>query len=134
MTTCLVGTDGLPASEAICDFLESEVDRLDHVEVINAPAQGDVDAATEGKEALELFEERFGDRVAVETHQRVRGKDPSDELLERAGEIGADRILVGLRRHSRTERIIFGSVSRTLLEKVTVPVTLVPLPEYQPAE
>jgi nucleotide-binding universal stress UspA family protein len=39
---------------------------------------------------------------------------------------------VALRRHTRTERVIFGSVSHSLLEQVTRPITLVPLEEYQP--
>ena len=134
MVTYLVGTDGEPASAVICDYLESRVTAEDHVEVINVQSGDDADDLRAGETALAVFEERFGDEISVTTRQISRGRDPSDELVVMADEIGADEMLTALRRHSRTERIIFGSVSRTLLERVTIPITLVPLPEYQAPE
>lgn len=86
----------------------------------------DVETARDGEKALEAFE----GSVTVGTRQVNRGRSPSTELVELARETEADRIVVGLRQHSRTERIIFGSVSQSLLKKVDRPVTLVPLPEY----
>lgn len=133
MVTYLIGTDGPSASEAICDFLAGEVDEKDRLEVINAQrgSGSDADAVREGRTALELVEERLGNVVSVTTHQLTRGQKPSEELLAMADEVDADRIVIGLRRHSRTERIIFGSVAQALLKRTTRPVTLVPLPEYQ---
>ena len=46
-------------------------------------------------------------------------------------ETDADRIVVALRRHSRTERVTPGSVPYSLLQQVTRPITLVPLEECQ---
>lgn len=136
MVTYLIGTDGAAASEAIGDYLDQEIDENDHLEVINVLSSGtDADENIEGREALDQFEERFGGRVAITTHQLSRGQGPTDELVNHADEIDADRIVIALRRHSRTERIIFGSVSHTLLQRTTRPITLIPLPEYQsPAE
>jgi nucleotide-binding universal stress UspA family protein len=131
MVTYLVGTDGEPASTVICDYLEDRVTAADHIEVINVQSGDDADDLREGEAALSVFEERFGDEISVTARQISRGRDPSDELVAMADEIDADEMLTALRRHSRTERIIFGSVSRTLLERVTIPITLVPLPEYQ---
>jgi nucleotide-binding universal stress UspA family protein len=136
MVTYLVGTDGVSASQEIGDFLDQEVEDGDHLEVINVLSKSvisgdDPEESIEGREALELFEERFGERVSVTTHQFGRGKKPTDEIIDHATEIDADRIVTALRRHSRTERIIFGSVSHSLLQRTTRPVILVPLPEYQ---
>jgi nucleotide-binding universal stress UspA family protein len=131
MVTYLVGTDGEPASRVICDYLEGRVGPEDHVEVINVQEGSDVDDLRDGEEALSMFEEHFGDEISVSARQISRGRKPSDELVAMAEEIGADEILTALRRHSRTERIIFGSVSQSLLQRVTIPITLVPLPEYQ---
>jgi nucleotide-binding universal stress UspA family protein len=134
MVTYLVGTDGEPASTVICDYLENRVTAEDHIEVINVQSGDDADDLREGEAALSVFDDRFGDDISVTTRQISRGRDPSDELVAMADEIDADEMLTALRRHSRTERIIFGSVSRTLLERVTIPITLVPLPEYQAPE
>jgi nucleotide-binding universal stress UspA family protein len=131
MVTYLVGTDGEPASRVICDYLEGRVTPADHVEVINVQESSDVDDLQAGEAALSLFEERFGDEFSVTTRQISRGRKPSNELVAMADEVGADEMLAALRRHSRTERIIFGSVSQSLLQQVSIPITLVPLPEYQ---
>lgn len=132
MVTYLVGTDGHPASEAISDYLESQVDENDHLEVVNVLTGDDSDEIREGEKALELFEDRFGKTGAVTTKQLARGRSPADELIHHADEVDADELVTALRRHSRTERIIFGSVSHKLLQRTTRPITLVPLKEYQP--
>lgn len=132
MVTYLVGTDCESASEAICDHLDGMVDQDDRVQVVNAQATEDVDELMAGEAALETFTDHFGDRLEVTVHQVNRGKEPAEELVSFADEIDADHVVVALRRHTRTERVIFGSVSHSLLEQVTRPITLVPLEEYQP--
>jgi nucleotide-binding universal stress UspA family protein len=131
MVTYLIGTDGVPASETVCDYLEGKATSDDHLEVVHVQESTEPDDALAGRKALEVFEDRFEDRVSVTTHQVNRGRAPSEELVEMAEEVDADEMLTALRRHSRTERIIFGSVSQALLQRVTLPITLVPLPEYQ---
>ncbi|PSQ07325.1 universal stress protein [Halobacteriales archaeon QS_5_70_15] len=134
MVTYLVGTDGAEASEALRDFLERSIAPGDTVEVVNVIPDNDVETIDAGEAALEAFEGAFDDRVTVRTRQVNRGRDPSTELVEMAREVDADRIVMGLRQHSRTERIIFGSVAQSLLKKVDRPITLVPLPEYTVVE
>lgn len=131
MVTYLIGTDGVPASETVCDHLEQKVTEDDHLEVVHVLEGTDPDDALAGREALEVFEDRFEDRVSVTTRQINRGRSPSTELVETAAEVDADEMVTALRRHSRTERIIFGSVSQSLVQRVTIPITLVPLAEYQ---
>lgn len=134
MVTYLVGTDGVAASEALCAFLRRTVGPGDTVEVVNAITGDDVASIEAGEEALAAFEDAFDGEVTVRTRQVNRGRDASTEVLEMARDVEADRIVVGLRQHSRTERIIFGSVAQSLLEKVDRPITLVPLPEHTGAE
>jgi len=134
MVTYLAGTDAVETSEVICEYLDRRVGDADHIEVVSVYTGDDVDEIKAREDALETFEERFGDRVSVTVHQFNRDRSPSDELVELAEEIDADEIVVGLRRHSRTERVIFGSVSHSMIERATRPITLVPLPEYQAPE
>jgi len=130
MVTYLAGTDGAAASEALCAHLRETVVSGDTVEVVNALTGDDVAAIDAGEAALATFDDAFDEGVTVRTRQVNRGRDPSTEVLETAREVEADRIVVGLRQHSRTERIVFGSVAQSLLKKVDRPITLVPLPEY----
>jgi nucleotide-binding universal stress UspA family protein len=130
MVTYLIGTDGESASESICDDLEATgVGPDDHLVVINVQMTDEVDNIRKGERALAMFEERFADGPEVEVHQLNRGKAPSRELIDYAQKVDADRMVVALRRHSRTERVIFGSVAHSLLQRATIPVTLVPLDE-----
>lgn len=133
MTTYLVGTDGVEASEAIGDYLDDTVDHDDRLVVVNVLTAGaDADERRAGEAGLNRLEERLGGDTELSTHQLSRGRSPTDELLDQAEEVDADELLIALRRHSRTERIIFGSVSHALLQEVVRPITLVPLPEYTP--
>lgn len=135
MTTYLAGTDGGAASEVIGDFLTEEADDGDHIDVVNVLTTDDVNDRHHGEEAIDQLAERFEDmEVTVTSHQLARGRKPAEELIEHAKDIEADHIVAALRRHSRTERIIFGSVSHSLLQRVDRPITLVPLPEYQPGD
>lgn len=134
MVTYLVGTDGIEASEALCAFLAETVVPGDTVEVVNVLTEDDVEAIDAGGEALAAFEGAFDDRATVSTRQVNRGRDPSTEIVEMAREVDADRVVMGLRQHSRTERIIFGSVAQSLLKKIDRPITLVPLPGYTAAD
>ena len=132
MVTYHIGTDGRPASEAISQHLECQVDRDDHLEVVHVMTEDDRDEREQGEDALEVFEERFGERASVTTRQVRRGRSPTEELVTLSDDVDAVQLVTALRRHSRTERIIFGSVSHKLLQRTTRPITLVPLQEYQP--
>ncbi|WP_340100829.1 universal stress protein [Salinibaculum salinum] len=133
MTTYLIGTDGESASTAICDHLESRLTADDRVRAVYATSSADEEA----RQAVQLIEDRLGSIAPVDAGVVDFGREggPVMTLLAEADSTDADQMVVGLRRHSRTERIIVGSVSHTLLEKVAIPILLVPLPEYQtPAE
>lgn len=128
MVTYLVGTDGMQTSTALCDYLGDEVTANDTIHVVYAlgvsPSQ---EAIERGEEALEPFAHRFEDALSVEFHSPIRTTPPSEELLITANEVDADRIVVGLRQHSMTERVIFGSTAQEVLKNTSRPVIAVPL-------
>lgn len=134
MVTYLIGTDGESTSQAICDYLESELDEGDYILGVYVTHSQEMDE--EARRGLETIEERLGDLASVETKRSTpeTGSGPVVTLMDEVDAANADVLVIGLRRHSRTERIMFGSVSHELIEKVTIPLLLVPLPEYQPPE
>lgn len=132
MVTYLIGTDGTGASKAICEYLEKVVDESDHLEVINIQTDSDdAEAFEDGQEALTMFEEEFGEIAAVKTKQYTDGENATETIVSHADSIGADQIMIALRPHSRTDRLISGSVSYALHKKTKLPITLVPLEEKQ---
>ena len=134
MVTYLVGTDGVEASEIIATFLNDIAEPGDRVEVVNVLTNSDVDAAEAGEEALTAFENGFEVDAELRCRQLNRGRSPAEEVVAVADNVDADRLVTGLRQHSRTERIISGSVSQSLIKRVDRPVTLVPLPSYTVAD
>ena len=134
MVTYLAGTDGAEASEIIATFLNDIAESGDRVEVVNVLTNSDVDAAEAGEDALTAFEEGFEVDAELRCRQLNRGRSPAEEMVEVADNVEADRLVTGLRQHSRTERIISGSVSQSLIKRVDRPVTLVPLPSYTVAD
>lgn len=133
MTTYLIGTDSEQASQVICDHLEGALGSDATLTVIHVMTSSDIEERRDGETALEVFNERFEETdIPVSTTQFNREASPTEELLREADAIDADQIVTALRRHSRTERVIFGSVSHSLIEQTPRPLTLVPLPEYIP--
>ena len=130
MVTYLAGTDGAEASETIATFLNDIAEPGDRVEVVNVLTSSDVDTAEAGEEALTAFENSFEVDAELRCRQLNRGRSPAEEMVAVADNVDADRLVTGFRQHSRTERIISGSVSQSLIKRVDRPVTLVPLPSY----
>ena len=128
MVTYLAGTDGVRTSTHLGEYLDGEVAEGDTIHVLYAlganPSPQDVDR---GEDALTVFVDQFGAEATVELHQPIRSTPPSQELLITANEVDADKIVVGLRQHGVTERIVFGSTAQEVLKNTTRPVVAVPL-------
>jgi len=134
MTTYLVGTDGAESSRMLARFVNDTARSGDRIEVIHVLTDSDVESADAGDAALDALVAELGDAFEIRTRQLNRGRSPAGELLTVADSVDADHIVTGLRQHSRTERIIFGSVSQSLIKQTDRPVTLVPLPSYTVAD
>lgn len=134
MTVYLVGTDGAESSRMLAQFVNDTASPDDRVEAVHVLTDSDLESADAGDAALDAFEADVDDAFDVRTRQLNRGRSPAAELLAVADDVGADHLITGLRQHSRTERIIFGSVSQSLVKQTDRPVTLVPLPSYTVVE
>lgn len=53
--------------------------------------------------------------IEHEVHGYVRGKDPAEDLVEVADQVGAKLIVIGLRRRSPVGKLIMGSNSQRVL-------------------
>lgn len=58
----------------------------------------------------------------------VRGKDPSEDLIDVADEVGAEAIVIGLRRRTPVGKLLLGSNAQRILLDATCPVIAVKAP------
>ena len=63
--------------------------------------------------------------VEHEIRQLVRGMDPAEDLINVAGEVSADFIVIGLRRRSPVGKLILGSNAQRILLDAPCPVLAV---------
>ena len=129
MTRYLVATDNEDCSWTLCSYLDDHLDDGDEVYAINSLRGGGAsgsNALDRGESALEVIEDRLGSMATVETHQYVRGNDPAVDIVEAANEFDVDELVIGLRRHSRRERIAFGSTLQATLRRASRPVRAIP--------
>ena len=62
--------------------------------------------------------------AGVETEVRREHGDPATAIVQVANEIGADRIIMITRKRTPTGKVLFGSVTQSVLLNSTVPVTV----------
>lgn len=83
--------------------------------------------ATRDREAMETFKEAtkaFG-RGAIEARLVTRTGEPGPTILEVAGELEPDLIIIGRRGVGRVRALVLGSVSEHILNNAPCPVTIV---------
>ena len=74
------------------------------------------------REAEKYLKERG---VSCETKQLVRGLTPGEDLVLYAKQQEVDLLYVGIRKKSRTQKIILGSTAQYIILKAPCPVTTV---------
>ncbi len=129
MTTYVLATNAPSVSETLCDHIRGEVGAGDTVHAVNSQEGGTntgADEIRQGKEALRAVEEALGDVATVETRQIVEGNTPAEDVLATAEAVGSDQLVIGIRRRSRTSRLLFGSVATDILLTSEVPMRVVP--------
>ena len=67
--------------------------------------------------------------MAVHLRNAVKPDHLADELLDLAGELDAELIVIGLRRRSPVGKLLLGSAAQHILLNSTVPVLAVRLPD-----
>jgi nucleotide-binding universal stress UspA family protein len=66
--------------------------------------------------------------VSFTVRQLVRGKEPSQEIVDLAAEIGASLIVIGLRHRTPVGKLLLGSTSQQILLDAACPVLAVKAP------
>jgi len=97
--------------------------------VVNSHRGGrefDRDDALESEAQLEEVKgELRGAGVEHDIRQLVRGLDPAEDLVNVAKEVGAELIVIGLRRRSPVGKLILGSNAQRVLLDAPCPVLAV---------
>ncbi len=56
----------------------------------------------------------------------IRGNSPADDIFDIAAEVDADELVIGVRKRSQTDRLIFGSVAQDIMRQSDYPMRVVP--------
>ena len=73
----------------------------------------------------EVREQLTNDGIDHEVRQLVRGLEPAEDLIAIAVEVGADLIVIGLRRRTPVGKLILGSNAQRVLLDAPCPVLAV---------
>jgi len=63
--------------------------------------------------------------ISCETHLLIRGLSAGEDLINFAEEQKMDEIIIGIRRRSKVEKIVFGSTAQYVILKALCPVVTV---------
>ena len=86
----------------------------------------DREDALETEAQLQDVRDQLGESgVENEIRQLVRGMDPAEDLINVAEEVGADFVVIGLRRRTPVGKLILGSNAQRILLDATCPVLAV---------
>jgi nucleotide-binding universal stress UspA family protein len=83
------------------------------------------EAVRDEHELAEVRAQLDRDGIDHEVRQLVRGLEPSEDLIAVAEEVGADFIVIGLRRRTPVGKLILGSNAQRVLLEATCPVLAV---------
>lgn len=120
MTRYLVAAASRETAEAACDYLDGKVSRGDEVYLLTVDEEER--PVGDGTAVSQLAQERLADRTTVRTI-RSEGR-PDLEIVQFARDREVDEIVVG---PARGDSPGIGSTTRSVLNKVEVPVFVVPV-------
>ena len=114
---------GREAARAVTDALPL-LQRASVVQLVAFdPRRGGADHGDIPGADIGLVLARHGVKVAVEQQQSDE-VDVGNQILSRAADLEADLIVMGAYGHSRVRELVLGGVTRTLLDTMTVPVSM----------
>lgn len=77
-------------------------------------------------EAIEAIHTKLHDSgVEHCTHEYVRGKTPSEDIMQAVADHDAELIVIGIRRRSTTGKVLLGSNALDILHDTKIPVLCV---------
>lgn len=126
----LVGYNGSdPSRKAIDLSIEYAKAFKAEVLIVTSLYGGKITDGDETHYAEEEFEElqkRFEtEDIACTTELLVRGLDPGEDIVKSAEESGVELIIIGVKRRSKTGKLLFGSIAQYVILKAKCPVLTV---------
>lgn len=119
--------EGLAAVEYAIDYAS---DRDAKIYLVNSGVRGnDADPSFADSADWDALDQRLTSLgIDHELHQVVQAQSPADEILAVAAEVGADLIVLGLRRRSPVGKLFLGSSAQQILLEAECPVVAVKRP------
>ncbi len=126
----LVAYNGTTESEAALELAKTHAKIFDAKLVVVSSSEGGkgekIEDINKIKQDLERIQQDISkDGLECEVEQLARGLTPGEDIVLYAEENDIDQIYVGIRKKSRTSKLILGSTAQFIILKATCPVTSV---------
>ncbi len=126
----LVSYNGTKESKSALELAQSQAKIFDAKLVVISSSEGGQGEKLEDinkiKRDLKSIQEDISkDGIECEVEQLARGLTPGEDIVLYAEENDIDQIYVGIRKKSRTSKLILGSTAQFIILKAKCPVTSV---------
>jgi len=123
----LVAYNGTKESEAALELAKTHAKIFDAELVVISSSEGGKGEKLEDinkiKHDLEAIQENLSmDGIGCQVEQLARGLTPGEDIVLFAEENDIDQIYVGIRKKSRTSKLILGSTAQYIILKAKCPV------------
>ncbi|MFC7490245.1 MULTISPECIES: universal stress protein [unclassified Knoellia] len=126
--TIVVGYIPSPPGLAAVEAAIEEAERRDaRLVVVNSGVMGDYSGPSFAEpQDLDALDAQLTERgIDHEVRQMTRGLAPAEEILSVAAEVGADLIVIGVRKRSPLGKLVTGSTAQQVLLDATCAVLAV---------
>lgn len=130
--TILVGWVPKPEGDAALEraLLEARLRGEDLVVLNTSSGASYADASWATDEQLQATKERLdASGVGYDLRHTLRGRQPVDEVLDAAEELGASLLVIGLRHRTAVGKFLMWSTAQQILLGARCPVLCVPAPD-----
>ena len=130
--TIVVGYVPTPEGLAAVEYAVNEAQRGEtRLVLVNSGVRGyDSDPAFASANDLDALAARLSDLgIEHEIRQSTQAISPAEEILQAASDVGAELIVIGLRRRSPVGKLFLGSSSQQVILDAACPVVAVKRPD-----
>ena len=126
----LVSYNGTKESEAALEVARAHAKIFDAKLMVVSSSEGGkgekIDDINKIKNDLDRIQKEISNEgIECEVEQLARGLTPGEDIVLYADEYDIDQIYVGIRKKSRTSKLILGSTAQFIILKAKCPVTSV---------